>query len=563
MTTLRRAPALLRSSLVLLATALAASPARGEVIDKILIHVNSRIITQSQLDARLATALREAPTAPDLAQIEQMKKGLVEELVNEALLEDRARELDVVATDAEVEEQIKHLKEQNNVTTDEDFQKALAASGLTPDKLRDQLKKSLTVQRVVGREVHSKVDLSDDALRLVYEREKDQKWKVPEKARLSEVFIAAGGTAAAQADAERRVREASLAIKGGTKFEDVVARFSEGPSASRGGDLGTFSPGELAPELDKAVFSLPLNGVSDPILTKNGWHIVKVTEKAPVSYKPFAEVKADIFKREQDTQFQKKLAEYLEKLKRDAVIRVAPEAEGYYTPPTPDPLAEGMTSGPAPAGDEGAGDAPPTEKASPSSGGAERKIEITPTVGWRLGGTASTFSSARIESLKVANALSFGLTAEYALSRSATLELLFSHQDTELKLGYRETPPAGYTERLTHLNVDTFQIGGLWQSGRPGDSLRGYLDLLLGVSLLTPSPQLSALTRLSASVGGGAKVRLTDALGARVGLRFMPIYVNATSSGYSTCDAWYGCYTYYDSNYLYQWDFHTGMTFRF
>ena len=61
--------------------------------------------------------------------------------------------------------------------------------------------------------------------------------------------------------------------------------------------------------------------MSDPIQTKFGWHLVKVLDKMPVSYKPFADVKAELLKREQDTQFQKKLAEYLDKLKRDAVIQ--------------------------------------------------------------------------------------------------------------------------------------------------------------------------------------------------------------------------------------------------
>ena len=81
--------------------------------------------------------------------------------------------------------------------------------------------------------------------------------------------------------------------------------------------------GELTVEIDKVVFSLPVGTVSDPIGTKFGWHLVKVIEKVPVSYKPFADVKAQLLKREQDTQFQKKLAEYLDKLKSEAVIRVS------------------------------------------------------------------------------------------------------------------------------------------------------------------------------------------------------------------------------------------------
>ena len=113
--------------------------------------------------------------------------------------------------------------------------------------------------------------------------------------------------------------------------------FSDGATKSRGGDLGIVARGELAADIDKAVFSLPVGSMSEPIQTKFGWHLVKVVEKVPVSLKPFADVKAELLKREQDTQFQKKLAEYLDKLKRDAVINVSGEATAYYQPPVPAP----------------------------------------------------------------------------------------------------------------------------------------------------------------------------------------------------------------------------------
>ena len=132
----------------------------------------------------------------------------MEELVNEALLEDRAQELDLITTDQEIEDQIKRLKEQNNVKTDEEFAKSLAASGLTIDRLRDQLRHSQTLQRVVGREVQAKVDLSDDALRLIYEREKET-WRIPEKAHLAEILVSKGDDAAVPRRARRRRRRTS------------------------------------------------------------------------------------------------------------------------------------------------------------------------------------------------------------------------------------------------------------------------------------------------------------------------------------------------------------------
>ena len=526
--------------------AVATLPATGEVIDRILIHVNARIVTQSQLDERTEAALREAPPGLELARRDEVRKAALRELMNEALLEDRARELDIVATDAEVEEQIKRLKEQNKVASEADFVKALEGSGLTPERLRDQLKRSTTIQRVVGREVNSKVDLSDDALRLAYEREKET-WAVPEKVRVAEVLINAGP------GAEEKAREAATVAKGGAKFEDVVVRFSDSSTRSKGGDMGTVGKGELAAALDAAAFALPAGAVSDPIETRSGWHVLKIVEKLPATFKPYSEVKAEILKKEQETQFQKKLAEYLQKLERDAVIRVSGEATAYYQPPVaapppPDTLEPAQASMPV------------QPKGRMRNGG---RFEITPTVGYRFGGTASTSYSAFIGSLKASPALSFGMTLEYALRPNATLELIWSHQDTELKVDYRQTPPAGYTDRLTHLNVDTFQIGGLWLFGRYGDSFRPYLDFLLGLSILTPAPQFSTLTRFSGSVGGGVKYHLSDAMGLRLGLRFMPVYINSSSTGYGYCDPWYGCYTYYDSNYLYQWDAHTGLTLRF
>ena len=336
-------------SLAVLLALFPAAPLRaGEVVDRVLVHVNSRIISQGLFESRFDQVSRETGAPASTAKREEMKKAVVEELVNEALLEDRAKELDLITSDQEIEDQIKKLKESNNVTSDEEFVKALASTGLTIERLRDQLRKSLTVQRVVGREVNSKVDLSDDALRIIYEREKDT-WKIPEKAHLAEVLIANGDSASSRAAAERKAKEASDLLKKGTKFEAVAAQYSDGATKNRGGDLGIVAKGELNPEIDKAVFSLSSGGITDPISSKFGWHIVKLVEKLPATYKPFSEVKADLLKREQETQFQKKLAEYLEKLKQEAVIKVAPEAAAYYTAPVV--VAPAPTPAPAPAAD--------------------------------------------------------------------------------------------------------------------------------------------------------------------------------------------------------------------
>ncbi|HQR47319.1 MAG TPA: peptidylprolyl isomerase [Thermoanaerobaculia bacterium] len=534
---------------------LAAGPApAADTVERILAHVNSRIVTQSQYNARWEQAVKEQGPPPNAARAEELKKMVFATLINEALLEDRARDLDLITNDKEIEDQIRRLKEENKISSDAEFEKALESQGLTLDKLRDQLRNAGTVQRVVGREVQSKVDTSEDALRIIYEREKES-YRIPEKARLAEILISRGDDPAA---AQLRVQGAVDKLKGGAKFEDVVKEYSDGATKGRGGDLGWVSRGELVAEIDKTVFALPVNTVSDPITTKFGWHLVKVLEKAPVSYRPFSEVKAEILKREQETQFQKKLAEYLEKLKRDAVIRVAPEVVAYYTPPTLPPEAQGMALASAAPG------ATPFDVPALTPG-RDRKdlgIEITPTVGYRFGGTASEAGSAAIDRIKIPASLSFGLTAEYRLTDALNVELLWSHQDTEMKADFSDVA-AAYENRVSHLNLDTIQIGVLWQSGASYAKARLYADLLLGATILTPSPEFSVHTRFSASIGGGIKYYFSDRLGARLGARWMPVYINSTSAGYGYCSPYYGCYTYWNTNYLSQGDAYTGFILSF
>ncbi len=535
---------------------LAAHPAPAvETVEMILAHVNSRIITQSAFDARFEQVVREQGPPANAARAEEMRKALFNTLVDEALLEDRGRDLDLLTTDKEVEERIRQLKEENKVSSDADFEKLLESSGLTIQKLRDQLLNSLMVQRVVGREVQSKVDLTDDALRVIYEREKE-KYRIPERVRLAEILIS--NTGGDTSDPQERVRAAVDALRGGMKFEEVVRLYSDGSTKNRGGDLGWVAKGELLPEIDSVVFSLPVGAVSDPISTKIGWHLVKVLEKQPVSYRPFSEVKGEILKSEQETQFQKRLAEYLEKLKRDAVIKVSPVASAYYTAP---PVGVHELS----AGSEGAAAAADAAAIAASTSRSWATVEVSGMAGYRFGGTTSPQGNTYIERIGIPSSMSFGASVEVPLSDAWHLEALWSHQSTQLDFNFTGiTAPGGTGDRkVSDLKLDTIQVGILLQSGSSDERARLYADLLLGATLLAPSSPYSALTRFSASVGGGVKYWLTDHLGGRLGIRWMPVYLHSSSAGYSYCDPIYGCYPYWYNNYISQGDAQMGLMWKF
>lgn len=201
--------------------------------------------------------------------------------------------------------------------------------------------------------------------------------------------------------------------------------------------------------------------------------------------------------------------------------------------------------------------------AAPVALAQEKKIEITPTVGYRFDSTVSTDGSAKVDSVKAQGAVSYGLTAEYALQPNWNVELLWSHQSSTLKASFNGQPPAGVNPEFADLSVDTIQIGGLWQSGRSQDRVRGYFDFLLGATILNPTNNFDTLSRFSVSLGGGAKFAISDNIGIRAGLRWMPVYINSTDSGYYWCDPYWGCYEAYYTNYLNQFDTHVGVIIKF
>jgi peptidyl-prolyl cis-trans isomerase C len=81
-------------------------------------------------------------------------------------------------------------------------------------------------------------------------------------------------------DSEAKCEELKKAIEGGQDFAEVAKQHSSCPSGRNGGDLGSFGPGQMVPEFDKAVFNSELNTVLGPIKTQFGYHLLEVTSRS-------------------------------------------------------------------------------------------------------------------------------------------------------------------------------------------------------------------------------------------------------------------------------------------
>jgi parvulin-like peptidyl-prolyl isomerase len=310
----------MRAALASLGTAagLAVALPAAELVERIVARVNDRLITQSEYDKRLSVAQRSA-RSPDVSRLKTM---ILEDMIREKLLEERAKEMSVTATDEEVEAAVQRVKTQYNLASDAEFDAALAESGMNRDDLRRQMRETITLQKVIGRDVASRMDLSDDALRVEYERRKEAFYALPESAHVAEIVVRyAGGDAEAQQQAAAKVEEIRGRIKAGTPFADLAREVSEGNTRERGGDLGTVTKGELVEALDVAIFSTR-DEYPAPVLTAGTIHLFRVTDRKAAGFKPFSEVKDDLRKRISDELYEKRFTEYMEKLRREAFVKI-------------------------------------------------------------------------------------------------------------------------------------------------------------------------------------------------------------------------------------------------
>jgi parvulin-like peptidyl-prolyl isomerase len=111
-------------------------------------------------------------------------------------------------------------------------------------------------------------------------------------------------------------------LRMGESFDSLAARFSKGPAASDGGDVGFVEKGAMLPEVEKAAFSLDRDKISDLIESPVGFHIIKVIDRRGSGLKPIEEVRAEIKSRLEDGKIEKKFDSWISELRAKSLVEI-------------------------------------------------------------------------------------------------------------------------------------------------------------------------------------------------------------------------------------------------
>jgi peptidyl-prolyl cis-trans isomerase SurA len=315
-----------RAVALALALAPAAVPARAVVIDGVAAVVNGQVITLLELEkagrAALEDRLRTAPAAEQERLRREVLGAVLDQLVLTRIQAQRARELGIQVSAAEVDATIAAIREDNRMS-EETLARLLQERGMTEEEYRRDIEDQIRLSRLAQREVRAKVTATDEEI-AAYFTEHRQDWSRPEKIRIRHLLVplAAGASADEVEDARAKANALYIRARAGEDFAALVRAETPGAKPDADPVSGEIARGELFPALEATAFGVPVGGVGQPVQSPAGFHLVQVVDKTPPYEPKLEEVRASIEQKIGDRKARERYDSWLRQLRADAIVEI-------------------------------------------------------------------------------------------------------------------------------------------------------------------------------------------------------------------------------------------------
>ncbi len=276
------------------------SGCKRAVSDNVAATVNGAIISYADLDKQYQVQFSSAnePTSEDQAQIQKME--LLRTMVDNEIMRQRAEKLGLMATDSDVDAKYAELKAPY---TQEEFQRQLAARHMSADDLKAQIRRELSIQKLINKEITSHISISDKDVADFYAANKND-FNFPEpQIHMAQILVTPAPDPSvrnlkndkAQNDdqAKHKIEMLMARLRQGEDFTALAQNFSEDAnSAPNGGDLGYIAESALDkanPDLRKAVMAMSPGQITPIIHTTEGYRILKVLSREPAGQRELSD----------------------------------------------------------------------------------------------------------------------------------------------------------------------------------------------------------------------------------------------------------------------------------
>ena len=260
----------------------ASAPAAPATADYIVAVVNNELVTEIEVQQRMAQLAGEAQRNQTAVPDEKtLRQQAVEALINERLQITAARDSGMAVDDGELQRAVENVASMNRLTV-EQLRAQLRADGMDFFTFRSNLRDQILAQRIRDREVQSRIKVSDGEIEDYLSAQRaSQSQRIELNIAQILVTVPEGASDEVLAQKRARIEQAQARLKAGEPFAVVAKDISEDANRERGGEIGGRPMDRLPDLFVNAVRFLPVGGVTpQPVRSGAGFHLLKLLSRA-------------------------------------------------------------------------------------------------------------------------------------------------------------------------------------------------------------------------------------------------------------------------------------------
>lgn len=295
--------------------------AQAAVVSRIAAVVNDEIITTHQLDLALKKELSRMPESPTPAQLGTLRQDLLSRLIEERLINQRIKALDLKVSKEELEVALQDVQTQNQLSRD-DLKEAIKAKGLAFEEYQDNLRNQILRYKLLGMEVRRKIEVSQGEIRDYY-RAHLEDYRLPAKVSLSALaFPVPARAGLAEKESIHKAAQTALDLmKNGTSMEEVADQFSTDFGVSFH-SLGSVENTALEPAFAAAIENVAAGEFSALIEKETALLLLRVDDRQEAGLQQFPTVEEDIRQHLLEQKSEVRSKEWIKGLKQKAFIDI-------------------------------------------------------------------------------------------------------------------------------------------------------------------------------------------------------------------------------------------------
>ena len=285
-----------------------------------LALVNGMAITKAQLDMELKRVEKQAQmNSKPISDRNKIKNELLETLINRELLYQESLKKGYGVQPAELDSEFETIKAR--FASQKGFQQALTDMDISEEDFKEQVKRGMSIQKLLEKELYNKLEVSEQESRSFYDNNPNF-FQKPEQVRASHILIkvAEDDDEEKKSAAMQKIEEVQIKVEAGDDFAKLAQTYSEGPSRTQGGDLGYFDRRKMVKPFSDAAFRLQPGETSPIVKTRFGYHIIKVVDRKPETKLAYEEIKPRLVESLKKKKMQDAIAQYINEVKNSASI---------------------------------------------------------------------------------------------------------------------------------------------------------------------------------------------------------------------------------------------------